>query len=154
MPLGFDNLNLLAEGIHDATLDEVLSTFGGNSRRDKLCDNLRQYMDGLALTGWNCEVLIDGSFVMPAVREPNDIDLILVLPDDWDSSRRDFRPFEYNTLAKSRTKTLFKIEVIPVLPGSEEYHSYFSLFTQVRVEWCQELGLPEGTRKGLVRVRP
>ncbi len=153
MPVTFDERNLLPEGVHDATLDEVVSAFGGGtSRRDKLCNNLRQYIAGVKLTGWACEVLIDGSFVMPGVAEPNDIDVILVLPADWDLSRRDLRPFEYNVLDKGHTKRAYRMEVYPVLPGSEKHLEFLELFTRVREEWCDQFGWPNTTRKGLIRV--
>lgn len=152
MPLVFDDRRVLPEGVHDATLEEVVSAFGGTSRREKLCDHLRQYMANVKLTGWTCEVLIDGSFVMPQVGEPNDIDLILVLPDDWDLNRRDFRAFEYNTLDKGHTKRVYRMEVYPVQSGSERHREFLELFTQIRIEWCRQFGLPPDSRKGLVRV--
>ena len=152
MALLFDDRNLLPEGVHDASLEEVVSAFSGTSRRDKLCENLRQYVSGVKLTGWACEVLIDGSFVMPNVREPNDIDLILVLPDGWDMSRRDFRPFEYNTLDKGFTKRVHRIEVQPVLLGSDQHREFLDLFSKIRLEWCEAFDLPDDARKGLVRV--
>ena len=135
-------------------MDETLSAFGGTYRRDKLCENLRRYIDAVKMTGWKCDILIDGSFVMPNVAEPNDIDVILVLSDDWDMARRDFRPFEYNVLDRGHTKRTHKIDVYPVLTGSEQYLFYFGLFTKIRVEWCREFGLPEDSRKGLVRIMP
>jgi hypothetical protein len=152
MPLVFDERNLLPEGVHDATLEDVVSAFGGTSRRDTLCENLRQYLAGVKLTDWTCDVLIDGSFVMPKVNEPNDIDLILVLPADWDTGRRDFRPFEYNVLDKGHTKRVYRIEVQPVLVGSVQHLEFLDLFSKIRLEWCEVFGLPDGARKGLVRV--
>ncbi len=152
MPLAFDDRDLLPEGVHDATLDEIVSAFGGTSRRDQLCDHLREYLACVQLTGWACEVLLDGSFVMPKVREPNDIDVIVILPDDWSWDRRDFRPFEYNVIDKGRSRRAYRVEVQPVLGGSARHHEYLELFTQVRVEWCRQFGLPTDSRKGLVRL--
>jgi hypothetical protein len=104
------------------------------------------------MTGWACQVLVDGSFVMPSVIEPNDIDVILVMPADWDMTRTDFRLFEYNVLSKRHTRSVFRIEVFPVLPDSDRHCEYRELFAQVCFEWCQMFGWPADTRKGIVRI--
>jgi hypothetical protein len=151
VPLAFDDRRLLPEGIHDATLEEIEREFSLSNRRRTLFDNLKQYLGGLKLTGWACQVLLDGSFVMPSVVEPNDIDAILVLPSDWDLTRTDFRPYEYNVLDGKHTKRVFKIELYPVLPDSDRYHKFVELFTKVRIEWCQQFSWPADSRKGIVR---
>jgi hypothetical protein len=91
---------------------------------------------------------------MPKVDEPQDIDIILVLPADWDLTRRDFKLYEYNVLDKKHTKPVLKIEVIPVLPDSDRYRYYFDLFGKIRIEWCRQFQLPEDARKGIVRLKP
>jgi hypothetical protein len=154
MPLNFDARGLLPPGVHDATLDEVRDHFARFQRSDRrvtLFDKLRGYLAELAKTGWACQVVIDGSFIMPAVDEPNDIDMILVLPADWDMTR-DLRPFEYNLVTNNYTKRTFKVEVFPVAEGSARHRQFLDFFAQVRREWCQEFGWPEGTTKGLVRI--
>ncbi len=153
MPLPFDQRRLLPEGIHDATLEEVELELGLSKRRRVLFNNLREYISGVRLTGWACQVLIDGSFVMPAVNEPGDIDIILVLPADWDLTRRDFKAYEYNAVDRRHTRRAYKIEVYPVLPDSDQHRYYLELFTKVRIEWCSKFKLPEDTRKGIVRVK-
>lgn len=152
MPHHFDDRHLLPEGTHDATLDEIVAAFGGTSRRDRLCDGLRDYLRDLKLTGWDCEVLIDGSFVMPGVREPDDVDVILILPDEWDVGRRDFRPFEYNVLDEKRSRAVYRTEVQSVLVGSDQHRKFLDLFSKIRVEWCELFRLPDDARKGIVRV--
>ncbi len=154
MPLVFDQRNLLTEGVHDANVDEIRLAFGGTGRRSKLCDNLTQYIADVKATAWACDVLIDGSFVMPSVAEPNDIDVILVLPGDWDLTRRDFRPFEYNTLDRASAKREYRIEVYPVVPGSPRHQYFLDFFAGIRIEWCDHFGLPREARKGIVRVVP
>ncbi len=152
MPLTFDERHLLLEGVHDASLEEIDREFSLSTRRRTLFDNLKQYVALLKMTGWACQVLVDGSFVMPAVAEPDDIDILLVLPEDWDLTRTEFKPYEYNVLDKRHTKRAYKIEVYPVLPGSDPYRSFFELFTRIRIEWCRQFQLPEDARKGIVRV--
>ncbi len=103
-------------------------------------------------TGWACEVLIDGSFVMPKGAEPNDIDLILILPDGLDWDQRDFRPFEYNVLDKNRSRRANRVEVQAVLRGSVQHIEFLELFSKLRPEWCELFALLYLSRKGLVRV--
>src|SRR6266542_3924842 len=98
MPLAFDARRLLPEGVHDASLDEIERDLSHSDRRRKLFDNLKQYVANVKMTGWKCQVLVDGGFVMPAVNEPNDIDIILVLPAEWDMTWTDFKLYEYNVL--------------------------------------------------------
>lgn len=153
MPLDFDERCLLLPGVHDATLDEVERHLSLSGRRKNLFENLKTYFEMVRLTGWHCHLLVDGSFVMPKLAEPNDIDIILVLPTDWDMSRKLDRSCEYNVAGRTYTRGL-KLEVFPVLLGSESYSNLFELFSQIRVEWCKKFGLPLESRKGLVRLTP
>jgi hypothetical protein len=152
MPLTFDDRRLLPPGIHDATLEEIERELALSNRRRILFGHLTEYVRGVRLTGWTCQVLVDGSFVMPPVVEPDDVDVILVLPADWDLTRRDFRAFEYDVLDKKHTKQVLRIEVYPVLPDSDRYREFFELFAQIRPEWCELFGWAIGSRKGIVRV--
>ena len=154
MPLTFDARGLLPPGVHDATLAEVEAAFARfqkSDRRIKLFEKLNAYLTELGRTGWKCEVVLDGSFVMPPVDEPNDIDIILALPADWDLSR-DLKPFEYNVVSKRFARKEYGVEVHPVPAGSAAYQQYLNLFAQVREEWCERYGWPVGTTKGIVRV--
>jgi uncharacterized protein DUF6932 len=154
MPLVFDERGLLPPGIHDATLDEIDRHFGRfqkTDRRTTFIGKLKAYVKEVKSTGWQCEIIVDGSFVMPMVDEPNDIDIILVLPADWDLTRV-LRPFEYNVVDKAFTKKEYRIEVFAAPAGSELETRIRHLFEQVRSEWCQRFGWPEGTVKGAVRI--
>lgn len=152
MALKFDARRLLPEGIHDATLEEVEAGLSHSDRRRALFASLKQYMALVKMTGWACQVLVDGSFVMPSVAEPNDIDIILVLPEGWDLGRTDFKPFEKNVLDRDYTRQALKIEVYPVVSGSDREREFIDLFTKIRIEWCRQFSLPEDARKGIVRL--
>src|SRR5271166_565531 len=91
MTLLRDARQLLEPGVHDATLEEIERHFALSGRRMELFRKLKQYVADVKLTTWACTILIDGSYVMPPVVEPNDIDIILVLPADWDLSPTNFR---------------------------------------------------------------
>jgi hypothetical protein len=145
---------LLPEGVHDATLDEVASVFGSfqrTSRRPTLFAELRRYVEQLRNSGWGFEIFVDGSFVMGEVDEPNDVDLVLVLSDDWDMTHS-IRPFEYNLLSRKRVRREFGFDLFLVRANSTEYDELLEFFQQVRPERARELGLAPGVRKGIVRI--
>jgi hypothetical protein len=98
---------LLVPGIHDCTFPELEAMFGQNrwvqdpqseSRRERLCPNrgrlcerLASYLADLHRVGLEVEVLVGGSFVTDKP-DPNDIDLVVVLPAGHDFTRERVRP--------------------------------------------------------------
>jgi hypothetical protein len=154
--LNFNEQHLLPEGVHDATLAEIerhFARFQRTDRRIKLFEKLSRFLKELQGTNWRCEVILDGSFVMPAVDEPGDIDLLLVLPDDWDMSI-ELRPFEYNLVSSRRVRDSFGFDLKVAIGTSEEYRKWIEFFSRVNVKWSTLLNLPAESRKGLVRVIP
>ena len=76
MPLALDPRNLLPPGVHDATLEEVevcLTRFPAAGRRRELFAKLRAYVEELRKAKCGIYLVIDGSFVMAGVDEPDDI---------------------------------------------------------------------------------
>ena len=107
-------------------------------------NRLQAYLEELHRIGI-AEVLVDGSFVT-AKPDPNDIDLIVVLPADHDFSRS-LSPREYNLLSRRRLRASgYPFDVLVVARGGTAYETALHLFQQVR-------GRAELT-KGLLRVRP
>ena len=154
MPLVFDDRGLLPPGIHDATfaeVEEAFARFQRSDRRMNLFGKLKEYLAALATTDWAWSVLIDGSFVMPMVDEPNDIDLVLVLPADWDATA-DLRPFEYNLVSKKRVRQQYQFDMFVTRSGNVDEAKWVDFFGRVNVKWCELFQLPDGSRKGLVRV--
>jgi len=154
MPLPFDDRGLLPPGIHDATLDEIdaaLGQFRKTTRRITLMANLRAYVAELHKTGWDFRLVIDGSFVMAAIDEPNDIDAILIVPPTWDFSPL-ARPDHYNLVNKRSTAQEYKIEIFVVASGSDAETGFRAFFAQVREEWTSRFGWDPDTRKGLIRI--
>jgi len=144
----------LPPGIHGAELADVERLFGRfqkSERRQILLTKLIEYIDEIKSTGWDATVIIDGSFVMTRVDEPDDIDVVLVLPADWDM-KQDVRPFEYNLLSKKRVKKRYGFDVFPVRHESVEYETWTEFFMQVNPKWNNSLSIPQGTRKGIVRI--
>src|SRR5262245_47107394 len=58
--------------------------FQRSDRRTRLFGKLRDYVRAVERAACGTSVIVNGSFVMACVDEPEDIDLILVLPTDWD----------------------------------------------------------------------
>jgi hypothetical protein len=137
---------LLPEGIHDCTLAEIEARFGRfqhSDRRPSLWRIFKQFADEIAKVGVVTSVLIDGSFVT-AKADPNDIDLILVLPPTHDFDR-DLSPAEYNVLSARAVKRRHKLDILVASSDSDQYRRYLRLFQQVRLE-------PERL-KGMLRIK-
>jgi hypothetical protein len=146
---------LLPEGVHDLTLVAVEELFvtSRTERRRALFTKLEEYVHEVESAGWGAHVIVDGSFVMPAVEEPDDIDVILVLPENWDMTA-EIRPFEYNLIARRRTRKRYGFDVFAVRAGAPEERAMIAFFSQVNVKWNEPLGLPPGLSKGIVRIVP
>lgn len=69
----FTAYGLLPQGIHQATLEELLERFGGNERREQLLTGLTEALRLLRAAGCR-RVYINGSFVT-SKESPNDIDV-------------------------------------------------------------------------------
>jgi hypothetical protein len=84
MPLPeFNELGDLPEGNYSATLDEVIARFGsGSSQREAVAERLKRICRLALATGFLDRVVVFGSFVS-AVDEPNDVDVILVMKDEF-----------------------------------------------------------------------
>ena len=152
--LVFDDRHLLPEGVHLAFLEEIGKQFGRFQKSDtriRLFERLEAYVEEVKKAGWDVAIIIDGSFVMSNVDEPRDIDIILVLPDGWDSAA-EVRPFEYNLISRKRVKREYQFDLFAVRKGSGEEAKMLEFFGRVKLEWCQRFDLPAGSRKGIVRV--
>lgn len=84
MALGqFDNNGDLPEGVHRATLDEILARFGhGTPQREAVTGRLLRIYELVLRTKKLERFIIYGSYVT-AKRDPGDVDIILVMRDDF-----------------------------------------------------------------------
>lgn len=106
MALVFDERGLLPAGVHEAGVDEVderFTRFQRSDRRIKLFGKLRDYLEAVKKAECGIAVILNGSCVMGCVDEPEDIDLILVLPQDWDMGA-ELKPYQYNRCPRSRSR--------------------------------------------------
>lgn len=152
--LEFDDRGLLTPGIHDATVEEVsehLGRFQRTDRRMKLVQRILEYLKELVSGGDALYVLLDGSFVMTSIDTPEDIDIVVVLPADWDLGV-ELKPFRYNPISKSWVKRTFRFDVVVAKSGSEKEATGIDFFGQVNPKWIEAFSWPTELRKGLVRV--
>jgi hypothetical protein len=147
MPIpSFNENGLLPVGVHDCSwseLSERFCRFQATDRRPELCRRLRQMIEVLHRAIIIRELLIDGSFAT-SVPQPNDIDLILVLPSDWDL-HANVSPDQYNLLSKKRVRKLWGFDILIARENSREYWEYVNFFQRVRYQ--------KQLQKGILRIR-
>ena len=74
----------LPEGVHQATMDEILAQFGdGTPQRQAATARLRRIYQLAHATGKLERLILFGSYIT-AKPDPNDIDIVLVMRNDFD----------------------------------------------------------------------
>jgi hypothetical protein len=149
-----DRKLLLSPGVHDASLSEVEELFGRFQRSDRrpaLFRKLRDYIKELKRADCASAVIIDGSFVMAGVDEPEDVDLVILLAADWDWDA-ELKPYQYNVVSKRRVKRQYGFDVFFAKPNSDEESQWISFFNQVGPKWRHHFGWPSGVKKGIIKV--
>ena len=123
MPLpNFNNQGELPEGVHPATLDEILARFGaGTHQRQAVTARLLRLYHLVKATGKLERFIIFGSYIT-AKAEPNDVDIFLVMAEDFNvddqtgETREAFSPlraqrqFEASVFWVSRGTSLANID--------------------------------------------
>jgi hypothetical protein len=140
-----DQNGLISAGIHDASIEEIGSRFGAfqvTDRRPMLFQKLAAFVAEARTARFARWLLIEGSFVT-AKADPNDIDLVLVLPLSHDL-RSDLSLAQYNLVSKRNVQRRFGFDIVVVREDTVEYDEAAAFFQQVR-------GKPE-LRKGLLRL--
>ena len=94
MPLAMLNeKGELPEGVHPASLDEVIARFGGGTlQRQEVTARLRRIYEPVSATGKLARFIIFGSYVS-GKPDPNDVDIFLIMSeefevDDYDGETR------------------------------------------------------------------
>lgn len=154
MELVFDDRGSLLPGVHDVSMDDVKAYFGRFQRTDRrptLFAKLVDYVDALRRAGIGGSVILDGSFVMTCVDEPNDVDVILVATPDWDMTA-ELKPYQYNLVSARAVSRAFGFDFVTVAASSPEEAKWIDFYGNVRTKWCERFGWPNGTRKGILRV--
>lgn len=82
----FDTNGNLPRDVYSASLDEIQARFGTNSTRRKwLVERFREIIGAAQATGKLRRIFLWGSFVS-AKAEPNDLDVLLIMAADFESS--------------------------------------------------------------------
>jgi hypothetical protein len=124
---------LLPEGIHNCSLEELRERFGSfrsSDRRPQLYRRLDEFVMELRRLEIRCSLIVNGSFVT-SEPQPNDIDLILVLPSDWNVDA-DLPPSAYNVMSKRRVRRIWRFDLLVACKGTDEYNEHVEFFQQVR----------------------
>jgi hypothetical protein len=154
MGLAFDERQLLLPGVHEVSLETVKEHFARFQRSDRRLQQfvkLSEYLKELKKAQCGESVILDGSFVMACVDEPEDIDLLLVLPVDWDDAA-DLKPYQYNLVSKRVVRKNYQFDLFVVKAGSADEAEWIEFFGGVSGKWREKFGWPEDVRKGILRV--
>jgi predicted nucleotidyltransferase len=132
----FPNLNeqgLLPPGIYDCSLEEIgerFGTFQSTDRRPRLYEKLQAFLQQVRSINLAIAVIVNGSFVTGKA-DPNDIDLILVLPSSHDL-RAELAPMAYNVLSRRRVGRQYGFDILVAREDTIEYTQSVEFFEQVR----------------------
>jgi hypothetical protein len=142
---GFNETGDLPEGRHLASFAEVLTRFGeGTPQRAAVTDRLRRICDLAMATGHLDRLVIFGSYVSD-VPEPNDVDVILVMRNDF---RTEGCPANSQVLFEhGRAHDELQASVFWVRPDmllGEPLEQFLAHWERKR----------DGRRRGIVEVRP
>lgn len=130
----FNEKGYLPPGLHRSDFTEIRQRFGNTDRRQELLRNLYDFVNVARKVGAN-RLILDGSFVTDK-EEPNDIDAVLVTPDNLDTTTREVR-----ILLESKIR--FNIHLFPVRESDEESFQ----------QWVEFFGHDrDGEPRGLVEV--
>jgi hypothetical protein len=76
----------LPPGLHTCTLDELVASFGtGTPQRRLVTLRLQRVLNLAASAGGLARIIVFGSFIS-AKPDPNDVDIFLIMDDDFDVS--------------------------------------------------------------------
>ncbi|SRR6266852_1645761 len=134
----------LPEGVHHATTNEVLTQFGGSTpQRQDVTARLQRIYQLARATGKLTRLVIFGSYVTTKPH-PNDVDVILVMADDfrlhaYDAETR--RLFDHMEAEEEFGASIFWIR--PSLLILETLETFIAHWQITR----------DGTRRGIVEVR-
>ena len=115
----FNERGYLPPGLHRADLTEVQQRFGKSHTRTELLRNLDNFVTVAHRVGAK-KLILDGSFVTDK-ESPGDIDAILVVPENFDTTTP-----EAHLLLDSHLR--FNIHLFPVREGDDEFFQQWITF--------------------------
>jgi hypothetical protein len=134
----------LPAGVHQATMDEVLAQFGsGTTQRQAVTARLRHIYHLARATRKLDRLILFGSYIT-AKPDPNDVDIVLVMRDDFDVQACDEEGrqlFDHPRAAEVFGASVFWIRpALLVLETLEEFIAHWQITRNQ-------------TRRGIVEVR-
>jgi hypothetical protein len=150
MPIPDFDDNVLPEGIHECTIEEIELRFGRfqrSDRRIKLTERLKEYLNAAKQSGIIKAVIIDGSYVMNK-DEPDDVDLIAILSSDFDWAQ-ELKPYQANVIDKAAVRRDYRFDGFSYEEGEP---GLLGLIADFAVVPEKHLKLTTKAHKGMVRV--
>ena len=145
MPLpNLNHAGELPQGIHSATIDEVVVQFGsGTEQREIVTEHLKHIYQLAQETGHLQQFLIFGSYIT-AKPNPNDIDVVIIFDDDFDvaACREDVK----KRLNHPQAATEFGASVFWIRPSLLFLETLDAFIAGWQVK-------REGFRRGIIEVR-
>ena len=151
LPL-FNYHGYLPEGVHDTTLDQLHARLVINPKRTILWDHLQEFLRWTVATGTFSHAYIDGGFITNKAN-PEDIDVILQTRARYGADA--FAAMEpFFALGLDTIYTKYSVHLHFWCEGFPGGLSDFRRFFQyLRPQDAAPLGLKEGARKGIVRIK-
>jgi hypothetical protein len=142
----------LPEGIHDTTLERIRERFVINPQRAQLWERLEEFLRRVMAMDQFSHAYIDGGFVTSKAA-PEDIDVIL-------QTRASYGPELFVAMAPFFAEgfdSIHKKYLVHLHFWSEGFPGGMSdfrrFFQYLRPQDAAPLGLKEGARKGIVRIK-
>jgi hypothetical protein len=148
----FNYHGYLPEGVHDTTIEAMRERFVINPQRGVLWGHFLDFLKRAVDTGSFSHAYINGGFITNKAN-PQDIDLILQTRVPYGPEAfKAMEPFFAEGLDKIRTNCFvhlhFWCEGFP--GGLSDFRSFFQY---LRPQDAAPLGLKEGAKKGIVRIK-
>jgi hypothetical protein len=148
----FNYHGYLPEGLHDTTLEQMRARFVINPQRTLLWERLESFLAWATSVGSFSHAYIDGGFITNKPF-PEDIDLILQTsvaygPDAFCAMEPFFAEGMDAIYSKYSVHLHFWCEGFP--GGLSDFRRFFQY---LRPQDAAPLGLKEGARKGILRVK-
>jgi hypothetical protein len=148
----FNYHGYLPEGVHETTLEQLQKRLVFNPQRAALWEKMLLFMNWAVSTGKFSHIYIDGGF-LTTKPSPGDIDVILQTTVRYSpKALRAMEPFFSEgldtILAKYSVHLHFWSEGFP--GGLNDFRLFFQYF---RPQDAAPLGLKEGAKKGIVRIK-
>jgi hypothetical protein len=148
----FNYHGYLPEGVYDTTLGELHRRLAINPKRIMLWERLQEFLQWAMATGHFSHAYIDGGFIT-SKSSPEDIDVILQTRASYGSEA--FAAMEpFFAVGMDSIYTNYSVHLHFWCEGFPGGLSDFRRFFQyLRPQDAAPLGLREGARKGIVRIK-